>query len=32
KIERYKSDKLNEDRRSIGFEHPKKKNELHIQS
>ncbi|BCU99066.1 MAG: hypothetical protein CM15mV25_0610 [uncultured marine virus] len=32
KIERYKSDKLNEDRKSIGFVHPKDKNKLHVQS
>jgi radical SAM superfamily enzyme YgiQ (UPF0313 family) len=32
KIERYKSDKLNENRKSIGFVHPKKKNQLHVQS
>ena len=32
KIERYKSDKLNENRKSIGFEHPKAKKTLHVQS
>jgi hypothetical protein len=34
KIERYKSDKLNENRKSIGIDHPRKKkvNSLHVQS
>lgn len=34
KIERYKSDKLNENRKSIGIDHPKKKKfpKLHVQS